>query len=74
MVQRLPTVLGRPHSLCTEGCNNALDHNILTTPEHRNGALVAELDAVEGRVALVNLKRWLSSVSKVYQEINRINW
>jgi 5'-methylthioadenosine phosphorylase len=50
MVQRLPTVLARPHSLCTEGCNHALDHAILTPPEHRNGALVAKLDAVAGRV------------------------
>ena len=50
MVQRLPTVLARPHRLSTESCNNALDHAISTPPEHRNRALVAKLDAMARRV------------------------
>jgi 5'-methylthioadenosine phosphorylase len=35
---------------CSQGCRTVLDHALITAPEARDGALVAKLDAVAGRV------------------------
>jgi 5'-methylthioadenosine phosphorylase len=35
---------------CPHGCTTALEHAIITAPEHRDPELVARLDAVAGRV------------------------
>ncbi len=35
---------------CRHGCQTALDHALITAPDHRDPALVARLDAVAGRV------------------------
>src|SRR5258708_10951027 len=35
---------------CPQGCDHALDHALITAPEHRDPALLARLDAVAGRV------------------------
>ncbi|HEY1797719.1 MAG TPA: S-methyl-5'-thioadenosine phosphorylase [Stellaceae bacterium] len=35
---------------CRHGCQTALDHALITTPDHRDPALVRRLDAVAGRV------------------------
>lgn len=40
---------GRP-APCPHGCDRALEHAIITAPDVRDGALVAKLDAVAGRV------------------------
>jgi 5'-methylthioadenosine phosphorylase len=38
------------HEPCPIGSDKALEHAILTTPDQRDPALVAKLDAVAGRV------------------------
>ena len=50
LIARLPAALGAAHPPCPKGCDRALEGAILTTPEHRDPALVARLDAVAGRV------------------------
>ena len=50
MVRRLPGLLGGERSPCPHGCDRALDYAILTAPDKRDAALVAQLDAVAGRV------------------------
>jgi len=35
---------------CHQGCQHALDHALITAPDHRDPALLARLDAVAGRV------------------------
>jgi 5'-methylthioadenosine phosphorylase len=50
LVARLPGLLGAEHATCPHGCDRALDHAVMTAPERRDGALVARLDAVAGRV------------------------
>jgi len=44
-----PALAGR-RGLCYAGCHTALDHALITPPEHRDPALLAKLDAVAGRV------------------------
>lgn len=50
MVRRLPGLLGSDRAPCPHGCDRALEHAILTTPEARDPTLIASLDAVAGRV------------------------
>ncbi|WP_317056805.1 S-methyl-5'-thioadenosine phosphorylase [Roseovarius rhodophyticola] len=50
MVSRLPDLLGPERAPCPHGCDRALEYAILTTPEARDPALTAKLDAVAGRV------------------------
>lgn len=45
----VPMLAERP-SACPEGCDRALEHAVLTAPEHRDPALLSRLDAVAGRV------------------------
>jgi 5'-methylthioadenosine phosphorylase len=49
LVTRLPGLLG-DDAACTNRCDRALDHAILTPPDARDPAVVARLDAVAGRV------------------------
>jgi 5'-methylthioadenosine phosphorylase len=35
---------------CRQGCQRALDHALITTPERRDPEALARLDAVAGRV------------------------
>ena len=52
--QRLVAALARSfprlHPACPGGSDRALEHAIITPPEHRDSALVAKLDAIAGRV------------------------
>jgi 5'-methylthioadenosine phosphorylase len=50
LVARLPAILGEDRAPCQHGCDRALDHAILTTPDRRDPAMLAKLDAVAGRV------------------------
>ncbi|RVT97474.1 S-methyl-5'-thioadenosine phosphorylase [Rhodovarius crocodyli] len=50
LVKAVVPALGKPRGLCPAGCNNALDHAIITAPEKRDPALLAKLDAVAGRL------------------------
>lgn len=50
LVARLPTLLGAEREACPHGCDRALEYAIMTTPEARDPALIAKLDAVAGRV------------------------
>ncbi|WP_309668267.1 S-methyl-5'-thioadenosine phosphorylase [Tabrizicola sp.] len=50
LVARLPAQLGRTHAPCPHGCDHALDHAIMTAPDHRDPALLARLDAIAARV------------------------
>ncbi len=46
--QTVPLLSGRTHA-CHAGCQTALDNALITAPEKRDPALVAQLDAVAGR-------------------------
>ena len=50
LVARLPAGLAARPSPCPCGCDRALDHAIMTTPDARDPALLSKLDAVAGRV------------------------
>ena len=50
LVARLPALLGPERAPCPHGCDRALEHAIMTAPERRDPALLAQLDAVAGRV------------------------
>ena len=50
MIHHLPALLGQDRSVCAHGCDQALDHAILTAPEMRDPDVMARLDAVAGRV------------------------
>ena len=51
LIAQIPAVLGNgPRSRCTQGCDHALDHAIMTNAKKRDPALLAKLDAVAGRV------------------------
>ncbi|MFN4157408.1 MAG: S-methyl-5'-thioadenosine phosphorylase [Gemmobacter sp.] len=50
LVARLAGVLGAARGPCPQGCDRALDHAVMTAPDARDGALVARLDAVAGRL------------------------
>ena len=50
LVQHLPTHLPPSRDPCTCGCNEALQHAIMTAPDQRDPTLIAKLDAIAGRV------------------------
>lgn len=50
MVSRLPGLLEASRAPCPAGCDHALEHAILTSPEMRDPGVIACLDAVAGRV------------------------
>jgi len=50
LVARLPALLGADRAPCPHGCDRALEFAIMTGPDARDPALVAQLDAVAGRV------------------------
>ncbi|MBB5720952.1 5'-methylthioadenosine phosphorylase [Loktanella ponticola] len=50
LISRLPALLDQRPTTCPHGCDTALEHAIMTAPDHRDINLVAKLDAVAGRV------------------------
>jgi 5'-methylthioadenosine phosphorylase len=50
LVRRIVPVLGQRRGLCRAKCDRALDHAVITSPDRRDPALLAKLDAVAGRV------------------------
>ena len=50
LLARLPEILGDVHKDCPYSCDKALEFAILTQPGGRDAKLVANLDAVAGRV------------------------
>jgi len=50
LVARLPVLLGTERAPCPHGCDRALEYAVMTSPEARDPALVAKLDAVAGRI------------------------
>ena len=50
LVKNVVPLLGAHTGPCRQGCRTALDHALITAPEHRDPALMARLDAVAGRV------------------------
>lgn len=50
MLARLPALLQADRAICAHGCDRALEHAILTALQARDTYLVAQLDAVAGRV------------------------
>ncbi|MFZ4805964.1 MAG: S-methyl-5'-thioadenosine phosphorylase [Hyphomicrobiaceae bacterium] len=50
LVAALARSFPRTHPACPVGSDRALEHAIITPPDQRDGALVAKLDAVAGRV------------------------
>ena len=50
LVGRLPALLGQDRDDCPHGCDKALEFAIMTSPDKRDPALIAKLDAIAGRV------------------------
>ncbi len=50
LVAGLPGRLGGGRAPCPHGCDQALEHAILTAPDRRDPGVLARLDAVAGRV------------------------
>jgi 5'-methylthioadenosine phosphorylase len=50
LVREVVPLLARQAGPCRQGCDHALEHALITAPEHRDPALLARLDAVAGRV------------------------
>ncbi|MDO5756329.1 MAG: S-methyl-5'-thioadenosine phosphorylase [Rhodobacterales bacterium] len=50
MVRRLPGLLEAFRPPCPAGCDHALEHAILTSPDMRDPTVMARLDAVAGRL------------------------
>ena len=50
LVARLPALLGDDRTPCPHGCDRALDMALMTAPDKRDPDLLAQLDAVAGRV------------------------
>ncbi len=50
LVQAVVPVIGAARGPCPAGCDRALEHAIITAPQHRSPELMARLDAVAGRV------------------------
>ncbi|MGI4800116.1 MAG: S-methyl-5'-thioadenosine phosphorylase [Janthinobacterium lividum] len=50
LVAEVVPALGAPRGPCPAGCDRALEHALITRPEHRDPALMSKLDAVAGRV------------------------
>ena len=49
-VAELPSALQGPRMPCSQGCDRALGHALMTAPDQRDPELLARLDAVAGRV------------------------
>ena len=50
LVAALPGLLGPDRKPCPHGCDRALEHALITPPEHRDPTLLDKLDAVAGRM------------------------
>ena len=50
LVRAVIPTLGARRGPCPAGCDRALDHALITAPDHRDPALLSRLDAVAGRV------------------------
>jgi 5'-methylthioadenosine phosphorylase len=50
LVAAVARELGSDRQACPHGCDRALDHAVMTSPEARDPDVVAKLDAVAGRV------------------------
>ena len=50
LIARLPALLGADRAPCAHGCDRALDHAIMTAPDKRDPALMAQLDVITARV------------------------
>jgi 5'-methylthioadenosine phosphorylase len=50
LVRSVVPLLSRHEGPCHQGCDRALEHALITVPEHRDPSLVGRLDAVAGRV------------------------
>ncbi len=50
LVRQVVPLLSRQAAPCHQGCDRALEHALITAPEHRDPTLLARLDAVAGRV------------------------
>ncbi|WP_163999718.1 S-methyl-5'-thioadenosine phosphorylase [Pyxidicoccus caerfyrddinensis] len=50
LVKNVVPLLGAHTGPCNKGCQNALDHALITSPEARDPALLEKLSAVAGRV------------------------
>ena len=50
LISQLPALLITSREPCPHGCDRALEYALMTAPDKRDPALVAQLDAVAGRV------------------------
>jgi 5'-methylthioadenosine phosphorylase len=50
LVRHVVPALSAHHGPCRQGCQNALEHALITAPERRDPEILAGLDAVAGRV------------------------
>ncbi|RYZ38402.1 MAG: S-methyl-5'-thioadenosine phosphorylase [Myxococcaceae bacterium] len=50
LVKNIAPLVGRHEGPCAKGCQTALDHAIMTSPDVRDPAIVEKLSAVAGRV------------------------
>jgi len=50
LVRDVVPLLGRHEGPCAHGCQRALDHALITSPEARDADVMKRLDAVAGRV------------------------
>ena len=50
LIARLPAILGPDRQACPHGCDRALTHALVTAPDQRDAAMLAQLDAIAGRV------------------------
>ncbi len=50
LVRAIVPMLGTPRGPCPAGCDRALQYAIVTSPDQRDPALMARLDAIAGRV------------------------
>ena len=50
LVKQVIPKLSKRTGICTEGCHEALENAVITSPEARDPAVLAKLDAVAGRV------------------------
>ncbi|ARU00040.1 S-methyl-5'-thioadenosine phosphorylase [Yoonia vestfoldensis] len=50
LIAKLPALLGGDRAPCPHGCDRALDHAIMTAPDKRDPALMAQLEAITARV------------------------
>jgi 5'-methylthioadenosine phosphorylase len=50
LVRRVVPLLGRGEAGCSQACDHALDHALITPPAARDAALMGRLEAITGRV------------------------